>query len=192
MYKNFKETYKSKKWSAKRSHCLGKCSVDHPAETFLAVSEKYIKFILCSKNPFSIFPHYVPMDAKNAVITTSPENFQKWRKIFRSRRKNVKETYILKKMICIKIPLSLWMQCWSPRRGFPCSLREWHKTFTFFGKSSFCFSSIRSDGHEECSDYNLAEVFSTKGRKCFPESKKQQKKTKNIKKLISMKFLLSR
>ena len=95
-------------------------------------------------------------------------------------------------MICIKIPLSLWMQCWSPRRRFPCSLREWHKTFTFFGKSSFCFSSIRSDGHEECSDYNLAEVFSTKGRKCFPECEKKQKKTKNIKKLISIKFLLSR
>ena len=95
-------------------------------------------------------------------------------------------------MICIKIPLSLWMQCWSPRRRFPCSLREWLKKFSFFGKSSFYFSSIRSDGHKECSDYNLAEVFSTKGRKCFPEFKKKQKKTKNIKKLISIKFLLSR
>ena len=118
--------------------------------------------------------------------------FNKWRKMFRSRWRNVKKTYILKKMICIKIPLSLWMQCWSPRRRFPCSLREWHKTFPFFGKSSFYFFSIRSDGHEECSDYNLANVFSTKGRKCFPEFQKKQKKTKNIKKLISIKFLLSR
>ena len=80
------------------------------------------------------------------------------------------------------MPLSLWMQCWSPRRRFPCSLREWLKNFTFFGISSFYFSSIRSDGHKECSDYNLANVFSTKGRKCFPEFKKKQKKTKNIKK----------
>ena len=83
------------------------------------------------------------------------------------------------------------MQCWSYRRRFPCSLREWLKNFTFFGKSRFYFSSIRSDGHKECSDYNLAEVFSTKGRKCFPEFKKKQEKTKNIKKLISIKFLLS-
>ena len=112
--------------------------------------------------------------------------------MFRSRWKKVKKTNILEKMICIKIPLSLWMQCWSPRRRFPCSLREWHKTFTFFEKSSFYFSLIRSDGHEECSDYNLANVFSTKGRKCFPECNKNQKKTKNLKKLISIKFLLSR
>ena len=65
--------------------------------------------------------------------------FNKWRKTFCSRWRNVKKTYILKKMICIMIPLSLWMQCWSPRRRFSCSLREWHKNFTFFGKSSFLF-----------------------------------------------------
>ena len=83
--------------------------------------------------------------------------------------------------MCIKIPLSLWMQCWSPRRGLPCSLREWHKTFTFFGKSSFYFSSIRSDGNEECSDYNFPEEFLTKGRKFFPQCTKTLKKHINQK-----------
>ena len=45
------------------------------AEDFLAVSEKSIKFIFFSKISTFIFPHYVPMDAKNAVITTSPAGF---------------------------------------------------------------------------------------------------------------------
>ena len=49
MYKNVKKTYKSKKWSAKRSYCLAKCSVDQPAEDFPAVSEKSNKFILFSE-----------------------------------------------------------------------------------------------------------------------------------------------
>ena len=42
-----------------------------PRRTFLAVSENGIKLILSSKNPFFVFPHYVPMDTKNTVITTS-------------------------------------------------------------------------------------------------------------------------
>ena len=36
------------------------------------------KLILFSKNPFFVFPQYVLMDTKNAVITTSPKSF--WRK----------------------------------------------------------------------------------------------------------------
>ena len=92
VYKNFKETYNSKNWSAKRSYCLGKCSVDRPAETFLAVSKTD------------------------------------------------------------------------------------KKTYTFFEKSFFCFSSLRSYGHEEYGDYNLAEELSTKGRNCFAQSTKMVKK----------------
>ena len=68
------------------------------------------------------------------------------------------------------------MQFWPPRRNFPCSLQEWQKTYNFFEKSIFCFSSIRSDGHEECCDYNFAEDFLTKGRKFFPQCTKTLKK----------------
>ena len=77
-YKNGKKIYNSKNWSAKSSYCLGECSVDHLAEFFLAVSKNDKKLILFSKKPFFVFPQYVLMDTKNAVITTSPKSF--WRK----------------------------------------------------------------------------------------------------------------
>ena len=93
VYKNFKETLNSKNWSAWRFYCLGEWGVDHPAETFLAVSKNDKKLVLFSKNPLFVFPQYVVMDTKNAVITTLPKNF--WRKAekFRSLYKNVKKTY---------------------------------------------------------------------------------------------------
>ena len=48
-----------------------------PCDIFLAVSEKDIKFILFSKKPFFIFPQYVPMDMKHAVITTLLTRFRR-------------------------------------------------------------------------------------------------------------------
>ena len=69
-------------------------------------------------------------------------------------------------MICIKILLFRWMQCWPPYGNFPSSLREVYKIYTFFEESIFYFSSKWSSGLEECTDYNLAEEFMTKAEKC--------------------------
>ena len=110
-----------------------------PAETFLAVSGKYIKFILFSKSPFSIFPQYVPLDMRNSVITTSLKRFDESPETLRSMYKKVKKIMKFKEMICLKILWSRWMQSWPPRRSFPRSLKEWYKTYTFFEKSFFVF-----------------------------------------------------
>ena len=113
-----------------------------PAETFLAVSGKYIKFILFSKSPFSIFPQYVPLDMRNSVITTSLKRFDESPETLRSMYKKIKKIMKFKEMICLKILWSRWMQSWPPRRSFPRSLKEWYKTYTFFEKSFFVFSLI--------------------------------------------------
>ena len=76
--KKTEKMYILKKWSAQSSYCLGECSVDHAAEVFLPVSKNDKKPILFLTNPFFVFPPYVLMDTKNAVITTSPNSF--WRK----------------------------------------------------------------------------------------------------------------
>ena len=84
-------------------------------------------------------------------------------------------------MACMKFLLSHCMPCWLPRRSFPRSLREWYKFLTFFEESSFFFS-LFSFGHDECSDYNLAEEFSTKNWKIFAQCTQLVKKTYFLKK----------
>ena len=68
------------------------------------------------------------------------------------------------------------MPCWAPRRSFPRSLREWYKVITSFEESNYYFFSKCSFGHDECSDYNLGEEFSTKSWKFFAQSTKLVKK----------------
>ena len=64
------------------------------------------------------------------------------------------------------------MQCWPPRRKFPCSLRERYKILKFFEIFLFQFSSKWSYGHQECSDYNLNQEFLTEGRIFFAQCTK--------------------
>ena len=52
-----------------------------PLKFSLQSPRKVINLYFFSKISTFIFPHYVPMDAKNAVITTSPEGFQQMAKI---------------------------------------------------------------------------------------------------------------
>ena len=65
------------------------------------------------------------------------------------------------------------MQCWPPRRNFPCSLREVYKVYTVFEESIFYFSSLRSYGREECSDYNVAGEFSKMAENFSLKAKKR-------------------
>ena len=95
--KNYKKWYKSEKSSALSSYCLGESSVDHHAENFLKVSETGNKFILFSKLSTFVFPHYVPMDAKIAVITTSPKIFWREAENVSLNVKNRRKTDISKK-----------------------------------------------------------------------------------------------
>ena len=69
------------------------------------------------------------------------------------------------------------MQCWPPRRIFPCSLRERYKILNFFFEIFlFQFSSKWSYGHQECIDYNLNQEFLTEGRIIFAQCTKTLKK----------------
>ena len=65
------------------------------------------------------------MDTKDAVTTTSAKSFRQKAEIVSLNLQKRLKKHIIQKIICLKIPLSRWMQCWPPRRNFPRSLREW-------------------------------------------------------------------
>ena len=121
------------------------------------------------------------MDTKNAVITTSPRCFRRKAEnvslIVKKSKKNEKHKKtdlhndpLVSVNAVLTTPPKLSLQ--SPRMI---------KNFYFFQKIRFCFSSIRCDGHGECSNYNFAEVFLTKGRKVFAQCTKTLKKHINQK-----------
>ena len=134
------------------------------------------KLILFSKNPFLFFLITMLRTRRMRWLQPRRSVFEERRKSFRSIYKKFENNIKLKKVIGINFLLSRWMQCWPPRRSFPPSLQEWYNTYFVFRKILFCFSSLRSNRHEECGDYNLAEELSTKGRKLFAQNTKMVKK----------------
>ena len=96
--------------------------------------------------------------------------------MFRSKYKNGKK-YIIQKndrhkgpIVSVNavliIPLKISLQ--SPRKVIIL--------YFFFEKIDFYFSSLRSYGREECSDYNVAGGLLTNGGKCFAQGEKKLKK----------------
>ena len=75
MYKNVKKTYNSKNDLHKDPIVSVNAVLTNPLKFSLQSPRKVVKLYFFPKILTFIFPQYVPMDAKNAVITTSPEGF---------------------------------------------------------------------------------------------------------------------
>ena len=158
---------------------------------FFPVSKSDIKRILSFEKSIFCFSSIRSDGREECSDHNFAEEFLgKGRKVSAQCAETLKK-HIIQKNDLHKGPIVSWMQCWPPRWNFPRSLRGRFINYNFFEKSIFSFSLICSSGHEVFSDYNIAGEFSTKCRKCFVQCKKNGKNVKH-KKLICMKFLLSR
>ena len=125
-------------------------------------------------------------------LQTRRKDFNENPKNLGSKYKNCKKNKYFRKKVCLKSLLSQCMPCWSLRRSFSRSLREWYKNYFSYAKFSIYFSSIHFYRYEEYSDYKLAEKFSTKVRKNCAQVTKLVKKNIYFKKTVCIKILLHR
>ena len=156
------------------SPCLCECSVDHPAEDFLAVSKNGIKLILSSKNPFLFFLITFLWTRRMRWLQPRWRVVDERPKLFRSKYKNGKK-YIIQKTDQHKVPIiSVNAVLTTPPKLSLQSPRT-IKNLYFFRNIHFLFFLITFLWTRRMQWLQLRRKFLTKGRKLFGQCRKTLK-----------------